>query len=60
MRSDGVFHSSFHHLTEAQDSGEVAIIEGAALLYALAGVALVGSIVTTSVKRRRAKAAKSG
>ena len=37
----------------------VAIIQGAAVLYALAGVALVGSIATTSIKRRRAKAAKS-
>jgi hypothetical protein len=37
----------------------VAIALSSAPLYVLAGVALVGSIVTTSVKRRRAKAAKS-
>ncbi len=37
----------------------VAIVLSSAPLYVLAGVALVGSIVTTSIKRRREKAAKA-
>jgi hypothetical protein len=37
----------------------LAIVQSSAVLYSLAGVALVGSIVTTSLKRRREKAAKA-
>lgn len=36
----------------------VAILTSTPVLYVLSGVALVASIVTTSMKRRRAKAAR--
>ena len=34
----------------------VAIVQGAWVLYVLAGAALIGSVATTSIKRRRSKA----
>ena len=37
----------------------LAIVQSSVLLYVLAGVALVGSVATTSLKRRRAKAART-
>ncbi len=37
----------------------VAIVQSSALVYGLAGASLVGSILTTSLKRRRDRAARA-